>query len=469
MDRKLEHPQAESPTARVRRRERIGVSRRRTAILEATAASAEGLMNRNEPEKGKNAFLARIGQAAEIVNASLDLDQTLSLLLEQLASLVPYDSAAVFLHEGKTLHMAAARGFPGEVSGAQLDLTIRENPLLRHVVETRKPLMLTDAQQDERFQTWGPTQRVRSWIAAPLLLGTELVGILTINHHQPGAFDDESTRLAQALTDQTAVAIYKARLVDDLQRANRELRRLDELKDQFIQNVAHELRTPLTLVRGYVELLAQEDLDLTTQNEAIQTALNHTETLVQLVEAITTLQDLSLEGLTLDPVDLTELIATAHQMASQKALRAGIELRTERPAKLPAVTGDFIWLSQALYQLLDNAIKFSPPGGHVTLGVRDDTDAQELHISVEDQGIGVPADEQQRIFELFYQADGTTTRRFGGTGLGLAIVKHVVQAHGGRVWVESPIQKDEGELGSGSRFNVSLPRNGEQPLPNAPV
>jgi signal transduction histidine kinase len=257
--------------------------------------------------------------------------------------------------------------------------------------------------------------------------------------------------------------------VDDLQRANRELRRLDELKDQFIQNVAHELRTPLTLVRGYVELLAQEDLDLTTQNEAIQTALNHTETLVQLVEAITTLQDLSLEGLTLDPVDLTELIATAHQMASQKALRAGIELRTERPAKLPAVTGDFIWLSQALYQLLDNAIKFSPPGGHVTLGVRDDTDAQELHISVEDQGIGVPADEQQRIFELFYQADGTTTRRFGGTGLGLAIVKHVVQAHGGRVWVESPIQKDEGELGSGSRFNVSLPRNGEQPLPNAPV
>jgi signal transduction histidine kinase len=407
--------------------------------------------------------LSALQKISRIVNASLNLNQSLFLLLEQLVKLVPYDSAAVFLTEGNKLRMAAERGFRGQISRIEIDLNHHESLSLKHVVDTGKPVMLKDAQQDEWLQSWVGAQNARGWVAAPLLLGTELVGILTINHHLAGAYDKESTRLAQALADQTAVAIYKARLMDGLQRANRELRRLDELKDQFIQNVAHELRTPLTMVRGYVELLAQEDLDRTTQDTAIKTALSQTQILVQLVEAITTLQDLSIEGLTLDRIDLSELISTVRQLASQKALRAEIDLRVDCPTQPPTITGDFIWLSQALYQLLDNAIKFSPPGGQITLATHFDSASQELHITVEDQGIGVPADEQEQIFELFYQADGTTTRRFGGTGMGLAIVKRVVQAHGGRVWVESPPQENDDAVGGGSRFIIILPQHSVQP------
>jgi signal transduction histidine kinase len=155
---------------------------------------------------------------------------------------------------------------------------------------------------------------------------------------------------------------------------------------------------------------------------------------------------------------LSELAEMALKLASQKAVRAGIELRTEYPADLPTWPGDLIQLSQALYQLLDNAIKFSPDGGSVILHLSIDPGEHELQIEVEDQGIGVPPEEQKQIFDLFYQVDGTTTRRFGGTGLGLAIVQRVVQAHGGRVWVESPKKSRNAGPGPGSRFIIRLPR-----------
>jgi signal transduction histidine kinase len=114
-------------------------------------------------------------------------------------------------------------------------------------------------------------------------------------------------------------------------------------------------------------------------------------------------------------------------------------------------------LAQALYQLLDNAIKFSSEGDGVTLRLAVDSKMRELEIAVEDNGIGVPPDEHERIFQLFYQADGTTTRRFGGTGLGLAIVERAVRMHNGRVWVESPILIHGDDQGVGSRFVIRLP------------
>jgi signal transduction histidine kinase len=402
--------------------------------------------------------LAVLHESTRIINASLDLDQTFDLLLEQLDNLVPYDSAAVFLHKDGQLQAAAGRGFPDLDAILKLSVRTSANSLLKEVVESQKPLVLMDAQQDERFVSWGSTEYVRGWIGVPLFSGDDLVGVLTIDSRHPGAFDQESAGLAHALADQTAVAIYKARLLDDLQRANRELRQLDVLKGQFIQNVAHELRTPVTLVRGYMELLAQGNLDSETESEAINTALNHTGTLVQLVEAITTLQDLSLGELTLESLDPSDLADTAVQLAHQKAIRAGIRLQTDIQTDRAKIPGDFIWLSHALYQLLDNAIKFSPDGGNVTLRMSEDPEGYGFQISVEDQGIGVPTEQQEQIFDLFYQADGTTTRRFGGTGLGLAIVRHVVQAHHGRVWVESPLRQEDAKHGPGSRFVIYLPQ-----------
>jgi signal transduction histidine kinase len=397
-------------------------------------------------------------ETAQIINASADLEQVLDLLLDRLARLVPYDSTTVFLYQDGWLRAAAGRGFSNNDSIMQLLINPDDNPLLKKVLEMQRPVVLSDAQQVPDFEGWGETDYVRGWMGVPLLVSGELVGMLTIDSRKAGTYDHQSAGLALALADQAAVAIQKASLLDDLQRANRELRRLDDLKGQFIQNVAHELRTPLTLVRGYVELVAHGNLDRETEQEALKTALAHAETLVQLVEGITTLQDLSLEEFAIQPFHPRDLMTTALQLAAQKAIRAGVKFDAQCASDLPSLWGDFIWLSQAIYQLLDNAVKFSPNGCTVTLRISNESEGQCFRIEVEDQGIGVPPEERERIFDLFYQADGSTTRRFGGTGLGLAIVQRVVQAHHGQVWVESPVQTRSGDQSRGSRFVVLLPQ-----------
>ena len=206
---------------------------------------------------------------------------------------------------------------------------------------------------------------------------------------------------------------------------------LERLKDEFIRNVAHELRTPLTLVRGYVEMLDEEQLDEETRRHAAAVARAKTEDLVGLVEAITTMHEVKPGKLDPRPVDLAALARTAAQMIQQKAQRAGVRITLHIPPDLPRVIGDPSYLLQALGQLLDNAIKFSPNGGTVNLRLSAERDSARVEIT--DQGVGIPSGELQRIFERFYQVDGSTTRRIGGMGLGLALVKAIVEAHKGRV------------------------------------
>lgn len=244
-----------------------------------------------------------------------------------------------------------------------------------------------------------------------------------------------------------------ARQTHDLQQANAELLRLDSLREQFIQNAAHELRTPLALVRGYIEVLAEEDLNVEERRKALGIVHQQVMVLVGLVEAITTLQDLNEQTLRISQITAGELLGTACQMARQRAAGAGIELRSICPADFPPFPGDFTRLAQALYQLLDNACKFSPKGSAVTISAQTSPSGNVAHISVVDRGIGIPPEEHERIFERFYQIDGSTTRRYGGTGLGLAIVKEIAAAHGGQVSMQSSVN-------AGSTFTISLPISG---------
>jgi signal transduction histidine kinase len=239
--------------------------------------------------------------------------------------------------------------------------------------------------------------------------------------------------------------------IAELERANAELRHLDMLREQFIQNVAHELRTPLALIHGYVEMLAQGELQAGEQHIALSVTSRRVRALVDLVESITILQDLERQPLRLEPILPHELTWTAHQMAAQRAHSKGIRIEDGCPHGLAPFHGDFTRLAQALHQLLDNSIKFSPEGSAVTMAARGGRDG--LEISVSDQGAGISTDKLAHIFDRFYQADGSMTRQHGGTGLGLAIAKEVVEAHGGRISVES-------EPGQGSTFTVFLPAGG---------
>ncbi len=272
---------------------------------------------------------------------------------------------------------------------------------------------------------------------------------------QPFTADDISA--LSTLANQTAIAIDNAWLYQEvrneankLAQANVELRRLDKVKDEFIQNVSHELRTPLMLIKGYVELLHKGVLGAMTpaQADALQIILHRVNQIIEMVNDFIILTRDQSEPMHYQLLDLRRTIAASVALAYAAANSAGIKIKIECPDELPLIVADASRLSQVLDNLLSNAIKFSPTGGEVTVKVTvEDT---YLRVSVMDQGIGIAAKDLPHIWERFYQADSGINRSFSGSGLGLAIVKRFVEAHGGEVGVVST-------LGQGSVFHFTLP------------
>ena len=236
-----------------------------------------------------------------------------------------------------------------------------------------------------------------------------------------------------------------------------ELRRLQRIRAEFIDNLSHELRTPLTTVSLLAETLQREaeavgDAIPAKMRDRIGKIEVETGHLVQMVNELLDLSRIESGGtlqLT-DGVDLAGLAADAAERLRLFAERQGVTLSVEAPQGLPRVKGDASRLGQVVVNLVHNAVKFSPDGGDVT--VRTYSSDGEVVIAVEDHGIGVPATARDRIFERFYKVDRARLRAEagGGTGLGLAIARHVIEQHGGRIWVES-------EEGAGATFSFALP------------
>jgi two-component system phosphate regulon sensor histidine kinase PhoR len=242
-------------------------------------------------------------------------------------------------------------------------------------------------------------------------------------------------------------------LLDDVS----ELRRLQRIRSEFIDNLSHELRTPLTTVSLLAETLARE---AAAADPAIPGRLRERITKIEietghLVQMVNELLDLSRieSGRTLalaDGVDVGRLAADATERLRLFADRQGVTLRVEIEPELPPVRGDAARLGQVVVNLVHNAVKFSPDGGDVTVRVTRDDD--HVAVAVEDHGVGIPKAAQERVFERFYKVDRARLRagEGGGTGLGLAIARHVVEQHGGRITVDS-------EEGVGSTFRFALP------------
>ncbi|MDQ3871120.1 MAG: cell wall metabolism sensor histidine kinase WalK [Chloroflexota bacterium] len=232
-----------------------------------------------------------------------------------------------------------------------------------------------------------------------------------------------------------------------------ELRRLQRIRAEFIDNLSHELRTPLTNVRLLTETLALEldGTDLPPRiREGIQKIDVETGHLVQMVSQLLDLSRIEQGSspLHFEDVDIAALARASLERVRLFAERHGIALRTELPGGLPPVRGDGDRLGQLLINLLHNAVKFSPPGTAVI--VRASHRPHEVVVSVADQGVGIPAADLERVFERFYKVDKARVRGQGGTGLGLAIARHIAESHGGRIWVES-------EEGVGSTLSFAIP------------
>jgi two-component system phosphate regulon sensor histidine kinase PhoR len=221
-----------------------------------------------------------------------------------------------------------------------------------------------------------------------------------------------------------------------------ELRRLEQVRTEFVANVSHELRTPLTAIHGYVETLlggALEEPD--NARKFLEIVHRQTERLGRLINDLTDLSNIELGrvSLQLAPTALDEVVESVLAVIGPRARAGGIKLASEVPPALLAVKADHDRLAQILINLVDNAVKYTPRGGAVT--VRASEAGPLVEVSVEDTGVGIPAADLPRITERFYRVDKARSRELGGTGLGLAIVKHLVLAHGGDLGIESRVDR----------------------------
>jgi len=234
-----------------------------------------------------------------------------------------------------------------------------------------------------------------------------------------------------------------------------EIRNVERLKTSFVSAVSHELRTPLTAIKGFVATLLQDQddyFDKSTRNEFYEIIDSECDRLKRLIDDLLSVsrieagRSLEMRREPFSPLKVAIRVVRAHKSFAQKN-----KLILDAPKDLPVIVGDEDKFEQILNNLISNAIKYSPQGGEIRLALRAENEL--LKITVQDHGIGVPADKLQRIFAKFERVDNSDTRRTGGTGIGLFLVKHLVEQHGGKVWAEST-------LGEGSVFHIELPLAG---------
>ena len=230
-----------------------------------------------------------------------------------------------------------------------------------------------------------------------------------------------------------------------------ELRRLERVRQDFVANVSHEFRTPLTAIQGFAETLLAGALEDPANNRRFLGIMrDHATRLARLTDDLLKLARIEAGKLEVQffPVGVVDLVERCAETALLKANQKQIALEIEIPPDLPPVRGDAGLLRDVLQNLLDNAIQYTPCGGKIQVSAVQEE--HEIVIAVADTGIGIPLADQERIFERFYRVDAARSREAGGTGLGLSIAKHIVDVHGGRLWVES-------EVGIGSKFSFSIP------------
>ena len=238
----------------------------------------------------------------------------------------------------------------------------------------------------------------------------------------------------------------------ELQKALERVSELNQLKSNFISNISHELRTPLTHIKGYLELLVSESLGSITEDQrhALQVSQGSANRLESLIEDLI-MVSLAARGemsIKAGPADIQRIANLAVSSASEAAQKRGVTVNAMVDTELPFVQADSQKIAWVLNQLIDNGIKFTPSGGRVIVGVKQESETLVM-VTVSDTGIGIPSDQVKDVFEPFHQLDGSTTRSYGGTGLGLSLVRQIIEAHGSMIEVHSL-------EGHGSSFSFPL-------------
>lgn len=431
-------------------------------LCNQTAAALRTLRLLEETRRRLNEVSVLAEMSAHL-NRSYDLAETLRFVLERVVSVIsqgeniPNLRAAIILRRpaSNILHLAVGHNLePEEIERFNSrPYTIHEGTFARSIGQGEW-VEIKDAEEvaqsiAEQFVQVAPHQLLN----IPLRVDSDTIGIISVDYV---ARDPTTRQLLRAIADLASSAIQKTQtLAHSRQRAvelmetHERLQVLDQQRDEFIQNITHDLKAPLTFIRGYAELMAERALGGITskQSEALDVIMERTDAINHLIADILTLKQVESHPLQEIPFDLDEVARKSVHNARMAARLAGLEISVNTKKINVAVKGDMARIEQVFENLLSNAIKYSPNGGEISVSVG--TRMDRAQVSVADQGIGIPDTEIENIWNRYYRVSGISAE---GSGLGLANVRRVIEAHGGRIWVQSS--------GQGTTFTFELPLYG---------
>ncbi len=419
-----------------------------------------------DPQEIFAAITQKLGQALQADGCALSL-WTDGNEFVQCVGL--YDAAhdAVALLEGDAGIVLGA-GNPFDVAlltnRYQLPLSkvpIDGNPVLQRVLTTQAPVVIPDLAEHPEMNVLDLPVRspARALLVVPLISDGKIIGSISLRQvHQPRQWKPEEIDLAQAVGAQAAIAVQQSRLYQKTRQQAEQLLELDRQKTEFFQNVSHEFRTPLTLTIGPLESAVAQQQSLPLDQAVI--ALRNSRRLLRLVNQLLDLQRLDAGRMqpSFRPCNLLSFTANIIDSFRPYCEKKQINLIAQL-TECPPVYLDVEKFDKVLYNLLSNAMKFTPAGGSITVTVWPAGD--HCWIKVRDTGVGIRNDQIPYLFERFRQADGSANRRYEGSGLGLALVRELVEMHGGKVSVEST-------YGEGTSFTIWL-QSGSTHLPSDQV
>ncbi len=389
-----------------------------------------------------------------------DTGEVLDLIVNEAARLVGTPAAFIRILDGDVMVMAAATEAAAAYAAESVQLIpMGEGSLAGSVLDSKKPTTIPDISSSERLipETRALMQKhgFHSAVGIPLVANDRSIGTLLLLDQQIRQFTEDEVSLLSAFADQAALALEKARLLDEAERARDDAEEANDTLRHFLANMSHNLRTPLNAIIGYSEMLQEEAEDSDNEEfkedlERINGAGKHLLNLVNYVLDVSKIEagamDIYLETFPVEP--MIQDVATTMQTLVEKNSNV---LEIDCPDSVGSIHADTTKIKRCLFNLIDNASKFTEQGTISLTVSRYTEDGQEwVNFAVGDTGIGMTDEQMGRLFEAFAQEEGSTTRQFGGTGLGLAITRHFCEMMGGTVLVES-------EPGKGSTFTMKLP------------
>ena len=402
--------------------------------------------------EGRQQQLLRLVELSVTLNSTLDLDALLQIIIETATELLDCEGASILLYDEKNprLYFAASTGSdPAKL--AEIPVPI-EGSLAGTIFTTNRHLILNNAEQDPRHYSLVSDHikfKVNTLLGVPMPIQERTVGVLEAINKRNGVFDEHDATILSVTAAHAAIAINNAQLLRTTQLSLEKVKEANELKSNFLSLASHELRTPLGIIIGYSTFL-KEDAKGELSDHASQ-VLNAAGQMRSILDEMNNLAMLKSDQMTLrsQMVMIQDVLAYACEGVKEIAATRDQKLTCVFPDEPFKVSVDIDKTSLAFINILNNAIRFSAPGSEIKIGALKQ--GNQVLCWVQDQGIGIPADKLQKIFEEFYQIQPPNTRQYGGLGIGLTIAKGLIEAQGGKIWAES-----EG-VGSGATFKVLLP------------